>query len=309
MQRLDHGAIGNGRAIALVAPDTSIEWLCLPRFDSPSIFGALLDPERGGHLRVLVGDRPAVGKMRYLANTNVLRTEVQDGDACFEVIDFMPRVALGGGRVETPLEVCRVIRPLAGTPRIRIDFTPRPNYARNVGRLLVTPHGVEVLDAEAPLHLYANVPGDLIVQRAELALREPIYLMLAYGPRSGPPTGADFEHLFVETVLGWRLWAKTCALPSFAPEHVLRSALCLKLHAYVDTGAIIAAATTSIPEALGTERTWDYCYCWLRDAAFVVEALRRLSHLNEGEKFIGFLRDIGSPGRCNRSTASPANAR
>ena len=95
---------------------------------------------------------------------------------------------------------------------------------------------------------------------------------------------------------GWQGWSKTCALPTFRPDVVLRSALCLKLHAYRDTGAIIAAATTSIPEALGTERTWDYRYCWLRDAAFVVEALRRLSHLVEGERFVEFLRDVAETG-------------
>ena len=92
------------------------------------------------------------------------------------------------------------------------------------------------------------------------------------------------------------MWAKTTALPSFAPESVLRSALCLKLHAFNDTGAIIAAATTSIPEAIGSGRTWDYRFCWLRDAAFVVEALRRLSHLSEGEAFVRFLREMADSG-------------
>ncbi|HEX8031420.1 MAG TPA: glycoside hydrolase family 15 protein, partial [Vicinamibacterales bacterium] len=99
-----------------------------------------------------------------------------------------------------------------------------------------------------------------------------------------------------QTIRGWRTWAKTTHLPSFAPESVLRSALCLKLHAFTDTGAIIAAATTSIPEALHSGRTWDYRFCWLRDAAFVVEALRRLSHLNEGEAFVRFLRDMADNG-------------
>ena len=98
------------------------------------------------------------------------------------------------------------------------------------------------------------------------------------------------------TVAGWRAWARTSNLPEFAPAEVLRSALCLKLHACIDTGAIIAAATTSIPESMGTERTWDYRYCWLRDAAFVVEALRRLSYLEEGEKFIRYLRNVAETG-------------
>ncbi|HEY4181642.1 MAG TPA: glycoside hydrolase family 15 protein [Kofleriaceae bacterium] len=295
--RLDHGAIGNGRLIALVAPDTSIEWLCMPRFDSPSIFGSLLDREKGGHFRILgPNGQVMTGRSHYLPNTNVMRTEMGDGDYRFEVIDFAPRIPEAGGRFSTPLEVVRVVRPLAGAPRITIDFSPKPDYARAEGKLLATQHGVEVLDAGAPMHLFSNIAGDHIVGRREIALRRPIYFMLAYGPRSTAPNEADINHLLDETIRGWRLWAKSCALPSFAPEHVLRSALCLKLHAYVDTGAIIAAATTSIPEAIGTERTWDYRYCWLRDAAFVVEALRRISQLQEGEQFIGFLRDVAEAG-------------
>lgn len=294
--RLDHGAIGNGRLIALVAPTTAIEWLCLPRFDSPSVFAALLDRERGGRFQLLAGSEPVRGRASYLPNTNVLRTEIDTGDARWEVIDFAPRIPQGGGRFEAPLDLVRVVRPLGGTPRVTIDFSPRPDYGRERGRLLATQHGVEVLDAGAPMHLYSNVPGDHICGKAEIAMRHPLYFMLTYGHRPSPPTEAEIMLLLDETVRGWRMWSKTCALPSFAPDHVLRSALCLKLHAYVDTGAIIAAATTSIPEAIGTPRTWDYRYCWLRDAAFVVEALRRLSHLNEGEKFIGFLRDVAEAG-------------
>jgi len=294
--RLDHGAIGNGRLIALVAPTSAIEWLCLPRFDSPSVFAALLDQQRGGRFQILGRGESIRGRASYLPNTNVLRTEFAAGEDRWEVIDFAPRIPQGGGRFDAPLEIVRVVRPLAGTPRITIDFSPRPNYGREAGRLLATQHGVEVLDAGAPMHLFSNVAGDHICGRAEIAVRHPLYFLLSYGPRARLPTQSDVMLLLDETVRGWRLWSKTCALPSFAPGHVLRSALCLKLHAYVDTGAIIAAATTSIPEAIGTPRTWDYRYCWLRDAAFVVEALRRLSHLNEGEQFIGFLRDIAESG-------------
>ncbi|HEU4734566.1 MAG TPA: glycoside hydrolase family 15 protein [Kofleriaceae bacterium] len=294
--RLDHGAIGNGRLIALVAPTSAIEWLCLPRFDSPSVFAALLDPHRGGRFQFLARRESIRGTASYLPNTNVLRTEFVAGEDRWEVLDFAPRIPQGGGRFETPLEVIRVVRPLAGTPRITVEFSPRPNYGREPGRLLATQHGVEVLDADAPMHLFTNVPGDHICGKAEIPVRHPLYFMLSYGPRHNPPTESDVMLMLNETIRGWRLWSKTCALPSFAPGHVLRSALCLKLHAYVDTGAIIAAATTSIPEAIGTPRTWDYRYCWLRDAAFVVEALRRLSHLNEGEQFIGFLRDIAESG-------------
>src|SRR5262245_56983700 len=140
--RLDHGAIGNGRLIALVAPTTAVEWLCLPRFDSPSVFAALLDPERGGRFQFLAGREPVRGRSSYLPNTNVLRTEIEAGDARWEVIDFAPRVPQGGGRFDAPLDLVRVLRPLAGTPRITIDFSPRPDYGREQGRLLATQHGV-----------------------------------------------------------------------------------------------------------------------------------------------------------------------
>jgi GH15 family glucan-1,4-alpha-glucosidase len=290
--RLDHGVIGNGRVLALVAPDTGIEWLCLPRFDSPSVFAALLDQDHGGVFRIHCGNERVRGMAHYLPNTNVMRTELAAGDSRIEVIDFAPRIYRGGGEVDAPHELVRIVRPLGGVPRITIEFSPRPDYGRARGELIATARGVEVLDGGAPLHLFTNVPGDQIVRRLEIAVRGPLYFVLSYGTRAGAPSLNDVNYALEETVRGWRMWAKTCALPSFAPEHVLRSALCLKLHAYIDTGAIIAAATTSIPEALGTPRTWDYRYCWLRDAAFTVEALRRLSHLNEGEQFIGFLRDV-----------------
>src|SRR5688572_16340833 len=116
--RLDHGAIGNGRLIALVAPTSAIEWLCLPRFDSPSVFGAILDRQKGGTFRILGGKEPLEGRSNYLTNTNVLRTEFVAGEARWEIIDFAPRVPQAGGRFDTPLEVVRMVRPLAGTPRI-----------------------------------------------------------------------------------------------------------------------------------------------------------------------------------------------
>ena len=125
---------------------------------------------------------------------------------------------------------------------------------------------------------------------------EPFYFALSYGRPSDTESVASALRVRDLTMAGWRAWAKSCALPSFASLSVLRSALCLKLHAYKDTGAIIAAATTSIPEAIGSERTWDYRYCWLRDAAFVVEALRRVGHLAEGEAFVSFLRDVAEAG-------------
>jgi GH15 family glucan-1,4-alpha-glucosidase len=140
------------------------------------------------------------------------------------------------------------------------------------------------------------VPAPYILSGQEFALTHEGWFRLAWGRGRPAPTRASALDDLELTLSGWRAWARSCALPTFAAEAVLRSALCLVLHAHLDTGAIIAAATTSIPEALGTERTWDYRYCWLRDAAFVAEALRRLSHLAEGERFLRYLRDVVESG-------------
>ncbi len=292
---LDHGAIGNGRVIALVSPTSAIEWLCLPRFDSPSVFARLLDARKGGCFRILYGEREVRGSLAYLPNTNVLSTRFeQDGDA-WEVIDFAPRLPDGLG-VRVPLEIVRLVRPLAGSPKLRVDFDPRPDFARAKVVIRETARGLEVLGGSASFYLATNLPCPYILAKREFVLTHPLYFVLSYGRRERPPTTASVYYDLEATAAGWRAWAKTCALPTFAAPEVLRSALCLKLHAYHDTGAIIAATTTRIPESMGTPRAWDYRYCWLRDAAFVVEAFRRLGHLNEGEQFLNFLLDVAQGG-------------
>ena len=292
---LDHGAIGNGRVIALVSPTSSIEWLCLPRFDSPTVFARLLDGGRGGAWTFLPPEGETKGAIEYLTNTNVLRGTFEEGDRAWEVVDFAPRVPDGLG-IRAPIEIVRLVTPLRGEPRLRVDFDPRPDYARAEAALLESADAIEVTGGPSPLFLYTNLPLSYVTAKREFALDQPYWFVLSHGRRAEPPTLAGVRHDLQLTTAGWRAWARTANLPGFAPAEVLRSALCLKLHACIDTGAIIAAATTSIPEAMGTERTWDYRYCWLRDAAFVVEALRRLSYLDEGERFIRFLRNVAESG-------------
>jgi GH15 family glucan-1,4-alpha-glucosidase len=292
---LDHGVIGNGRVLALVSPTSAIEWLCLPRFDSPSVFARLLDSRNGGTFRLLADNREIRGNLRYLPNTNVVSTRFELDGAAWEVIDYAPRIPEGLD-VRVPLEIVRIVRPLAGHPKLRVDFDPRPDYARARVEVRETTHGIEVLGGAAPMQLVSNLPAAYVLARRAFVLTKPVFFILTYGRREEPATVATVYQELELTVAGWRAWSKTCALPNFAAPQVLRSALCLKLHAYHDTGAIIAATTTSVPEAMGTPRTWDYRYCWLRDTAFVVEALRRLGHLNEGEQFLNFLRDVAESG-------------
>jgi alpha,alpha-trehalase len=290
---LNHGVIGNGRVLALINPDTSIDWLCMPRFDSPSVFARLLDEERGGSFAFEADGLRTT--MSYARNTNVLRTEGETADGRFEVYDFAPRIP-AGLTVEAPLEVHRLIRPLSGTPRLRVRFKAAPDYGRATAEYVPIGAGVEIRGGPARLFLRSNIPPDYIESGFPFRVDRPLYFVLSCGRPTEVDSTASVERALELTIAGWRQWAKMCALPTFAPETVLRSALCLKLHAYSDTGAIIAAATTSIPEALDSVRTWDYRFCWLRDAAFVVEALRRMSHFAEGEAFVRFLRDVADAG-------------
>ncbi len=292
---LHHAAFGNGRVLGLVASTSAIEWLCLPRFDSPSVFGRLLDQENGGTFRILHASGEVAGQMAYLPNTNVVRTEFQAEDGAWEVVDFAPRIPAGLG-VKVPIEIVRMLTPLRGEPRLMVDFDPRPDYARAKSPMRETTHGLEVGGTPVPLHLASSLPIPYITGKRPFVLARPHYFILSYGTREQIPTMASAQHDEDRTVAGWRAWCRSCALPSFGTDLVLRSALVLKLHAYHDTGAVIAAATTSIPEAMGTQRTWDYRYCWLRDAAFTVEALRRLGQIWEGEQFVRYLRDVTEAG-------------
>ena len=292
---LGHGAIGNGSLLALVGPDTGIDWLCLPRFDGPSVFARLLDEARGGTFRFDAGP-DATMTMAYVANTNIVRTVIESAAGACEVVDFAPRIPAGLG-VNAPLEVHRLLRPLYGEPpRLRVIFDPRPDYARAAVVLAPTAEGLEVRGGPQPLFLHSNLSATTIAKGRPFRVDRAYYFALGAGRPPDVHDAPTMERALDLTLAGWRAWSKSCALPTFRPEIVLRSALCLKLHAYLDTGAIIAAATTSIPEALGTERTWDYRYCWLRDSAFVVEALRRLSHLVEGERFVKFLIGVADDG-------------
>jgi GH15 family glucan-1,4-alpha-glucosidase len=259
------------------------------------VFARLLDRDRGGAFRLLGPAGEVAGEMAYVRNTNVLRTVFSVDGARWEVLDFAPRLP-DGLDVRTPAVIIRLVRPLAGAPLLVADVDPRPDYGMTDPERWERSGGLEYRWATGQMHLSSNLPISYLREPRPFVLDGEHFFVLSWGPPEDRWT-LDRVHRELElTIAGWRVWAKTCALPSFAAESVLRSALCLKLHVFEDTGAIIAAATTSIPEALGTPRTWDYRYCWLRDAAFVVETLRRLSHLSEGERFLRFLRGVAEAG-------------
>ncbi|KAA3607320.1 MAG: glycoside hydrolase family 15 protein [Planctomycetota bacterium] len=293
--RLEHGIIGNGNLLALVHPESSIDWLCMPRFDSPSVFARLLDEERGGTWRFLVDGQVVRGKMRYVRNTNVLQTVFEHDGCQWELFDFCPRIPQGL-HVRAPLRLMRYLRPIKGQPRLTVQFDPRPGYGREKPKLIPTVTGVALAGTDEPISVFSNVPAPFIINGHPFRLDRPRYFGMDYGRLAARQHLDQVAHEFDLTIAGWRQWTQAITLPGFADDLVIRSALCLKLHAYEETGAIIAASTTSIPEAVGEPRTWDYRYCWLRDSVFTVEALRRIGHFQEGRNFIQFVRDVAESG-------------
>lgn len=291
MMLADLGLIGNCQLSALVRRNGAVVWSCMPRFDSPPVFGALLDEADGGQFSVSPADG-SEGVQRYLPNTNVLETRFTSADGSFRVIDFAPRFMLHE-RSFRPTKIVRVVEPLSGTPRIRVVCDPvlgwsRKRPQRELGSHHIAYHGYDAavrLTTDAPLAYLNGEP---------FALTERKYFVFSWGAPVEEALEPLCDRFLHETLRYWQLWVKHCDIPSLYQEEVIRSALALKLHCYEDTGAIVAALTTSIPEAPGTGRTWDYRYCWLRDAFYVLGAFRLLGHFEEREQFLNFLVNVAA---------------
>ena len=292
VMRLDKLAlIGNCQISALVSCDGAIVWCCMPRFDSPPVFASLLDSERGGRFAISPADG-SMGVQRYLPNTNVLETRFDSSSGSFRVIDFAPRF-IQYARSFRPTKIVRIVEPLSGTPRIRVRCRPVLGWSgaepwREYGSNHMSFHGYD-----AELRLTTDAPQSYL-DGESFALTEPKRFVLAWGSPVEEPLEPLCERFLRETVRHWQTWVKHCDIPPFYQDEVIRSALALKLHCFEDTGAIVAALTTSIPESPGSGRTWDYRYCWLRDAYYTLGAFRLLGHFEEREQFLQYLLNVAS---------------
>ncbi|MDP9375600.1 MAG: glycoside hydrolase family 15 protein [Chloroflexota bacterium] len=308
----DYALIGDGMTAALVSRDGSIDWACLPRYDSPSVFARILDAGRGGHWRIAPAG-PYTAARQYVEDTNILSTVFTTPAGEVELLDFMPpqpliRQALGDNLI------VRIVRGRSGTVDIRTRFAPRFDYARaDASWTAQEGIGVRASHDGAALTLYADLPLKVVTGGAEdgdaggvaailadgqVAVRagEEIAFVLAYRQRSSLlwPGGvtARAARLLEATTAYWREWIARCAYRGPYAAMVRRSALALKLLDYLPTGAVVAAPTTSLPEAIGGARNWDYRYSWLRDTAFTLYALFGLGYWDEGEIFLDWLVDV-----------------
>lgn len=285
------GLIGNCQAAAHVDARGSIVWSCLPRFDSEPVFSTLLDADEGGHFTIAPADGSR-GVQRYIENTNVLETRFDSPEGSFRVLDFFPRF-MQFERSFRPTKIIRIIEPLSGTPRISVHCEPRLGWSKAIPRREQGSHHVSYLGFSSELRLTTDVPLSYLGV-TPFALTERKHLVLAWGAPVEEPLGPLCDRFLRETITYWQRWVKHCDVPLHYQEEVIRSALALKLHCFEDTGAIVAALTTSLPESPGSGRTWDYRYCWLRDAYYALGAFRLLGHFEERDQFLQYLLNIAA---------------
>lgn len=290
MATLDYGLIGNGQINALVSVQGSIDWACMPSFDSPSVFGALLGQDVGGAFRIepqgIYGT-----EQQYLKNTVVLETRFFGRNGSFNLLDFVPRYMLTDG-VYKPPHIIRFVEVTRGDPEVKIIFEPRFNYARGETRLAIEGNALVATQGEHRLYLYSNIDYNVILNQETVTLPQGCFFVVSYDEPLDDVTPEYVLDKLRRTTNYWRSWVKHCYLPRDFQNEIIRSALTLKMLVYDDTGAVIAAPTTSIPEIWGGDRTWDYRFCWLRDSYFIVNALMKLSQFEEIEGFISYLKNI-----------------
>jgi GH15 family glucan-1,4-alpha-glucosidase len=296
----EYALIGDCRSAALVSREGSLDWLCFPRFDSPSVFAALLDASEGGRFRIRpVGEYSS--ERRYLPDTNVLEATFRGPSGAFVLRDLMSVSAEEDKRASlTPEhEVLREVEGLDGEVEVEVLYDPRPDYGltrpvleRQWDHSLRCEVGeaVLILRSELPLEPKGDGRGASGVVRVEAGERK--YLSLTYS-REAPaviaPLGEAARERIERTVRWWQEWANRCTYAGPYRDTVVRSALALKLMTYAPSGALVAAPTTSLPEWLGGVRNWDYRYCWLRDASFTLRALFNLGYREEAEAFDGWV--------------------
>jgi GH15 family glucan-1,4-alpha-glucosidase len=295
----DHAIIGDGRTTALVDRQGTIDFLCWPRPDSPFIFGALLDPARGGHWRIAPASSARVER-RYVESTNVLETRFETASGTAVLTDLMPVYTRHDSSVSsTPEhELLRHVTCGQGSFPLVLELAARPDNARSTARWQQTAPGELRCGAAGGLLLLRSTL-DLVVDRdgvirgrgnLEAGQSHWFSLSLACrGPAVRVPLGAWSEGVKERTVAWWRAWAARSTYAGPHRDAVLRSALALRLLIYPPSGAVLAAPTTSLPERLGGELNWDYRYCWLRDAALSVRALLGLGYSDEARAFVGWL--------------------
>jgi GH15 family glucan-1,4-alpha-glucosidase len=291
---LDYGIIGNCRSAALISKNGSLDWCCLPEFDSSSVFAKLLDDDIGGSFEFLVSKEYFISQA-YIKNTCILVTCFYSEDNSFEVHDFMPRYKKENGDYYAPPEVIRYIKHIKGQPRFKVKYNPKLEYALGKTNTYIKKDFiVSLTDKEKfdSLFLYTNFDKKAVVRGEEITLKSDGYFQFGYNEKLFTSTVTNVCLELDRTKVYWLNWMeRTPTYKSYNAE-ISRSAMTLKLLSYEKTGAVLAAVTTSLPETIGEVRNWDYRFCWIRDASMVIKVVSSLGHKRMAKRYLRFITNL-----------------
>jgi len=292
---LELGLIGNCRVAALVDPRGRMVWWCYPHFDGDPVFSRLLSGEREDGFCDCLLEGMSQHHSHYLRNTAIISTVLSDdaGNAV-RITDFAPRFYMYG-RNFRPAELCRLIEPVQGVPRISLRVRPTYDYGKPRGALAGSNH-IRYQGGSDTIRLTTNAPLSYVIRETPFALTRPISMVLGVDEPLNDAPDEVVKGFLKRTDAYWHDWVRSLAIPFEWQAVVIRSAITLKLCSFEETGAIVAALTTSIPEAPGSARNWDYRYCWLRDAYFVIQALNRLGATKTMERYVDFITTVAAGG-------------
>ncbi|WP_297908058.1 glycoside hydrolase family 15 protein [uncultured Parabacteroides sp.] len=291
MNKLNYGVIGNCCTAALVSDKACIEWLCFPNFDSPSIFAALLDRDKGGRFGFDVSDDYHISQS-YIPHTNILSTNFISEENEFAIVDFMPCYHLSEANESyRPAEIYRYIRWIKGKPRFKVNYAPAPDYARGETIFNTTTQYIETYstsNSKDRQYLYSSLPLCDIAQHKKITLTKDEFFLLSYNEKV---ISIDIEREKLEycrTLVYWLNWTDRTKKFTLYNDIIERSLLVLKMMSFYN-GAVLAAITTSLPETIGEVRNWDYRFCWLRDASMSIETLFKIGHVDAARRFMRFV--------------------
>ena len=288
---LNYGIIGNCKSSALINEDSSIDWCCLPQFDSSAIFCKIIDNHIGGSFKI-EADESYIITQQYINNTAIVRTNFKNEKNEFEVLDFMTRYKLDDQNFYSPPEIQRLIKPIIGLPKIKVLYNPTLEYANGKTKTYEKEDFIVSVFDEASyetLFLYTDIEKKKILENKEFELSKSVYLNLSYNEKIDLPSLSKSEEEFKKTQEYWLNWCKKSPSFKLYNKEITRSSITLKLLTFEKTGAVLAAATTSIPETIGEVRNWDYRFCWIRDASMVIKIIAKLGHQRIVKNFIDFI--------------------
>ena len=291
---LSFGIVGNCKSAALINHYGSIVWCCLPNFDSPSIFAHVLDDEIGGIFKIIIDDSYSVIQ-KYSDNTSILITNFSNNENEFEIIDFMPRYQRENGSFYSPPEIIRIFKHIKGKPKFKILYDPRLEYSNGVTNSYIKERFiVSVIDHENhdTLYLYTSFNKKKFLDQPEIVLEKNHFVNISYHEKIKYFDIDEALFEFDKTKVYWRNWCSKTPKYKLYNDEILRSAITLKLLTYEKTGAVLAAATTSIPETIGEVRNWDYRFCWIRDASMVIKVVAKLGHKKIVKDFIKYILNL-----------------